>query len=133
MFFNPDFSVIDAAIVKDPKNEDLIMVVKNENSIRRRKISALPVPEICRKDSPTKVSPSITGNYWAEGPAPCLWVIHSMFISINTVTTVTVQSVHWIMARLGKMCPIWFHSPWHPSWDGFCCGCFRCGNFDSKS
>ena len=32
MFFNPDFSVIDAAIVKDPKNEDLIMVVKNENS-----------------------------------------------------------------------------------------------------
>ena len=32
MFFNPDFSVIDAAIVKDPKREDLIMVVKNENS-----------------------------------------------------------------------------------------------------
>ena len=33
-----------------------------------------------------------------------------MFISINTATTVTVQSVHWIMARLGKMCLIWFHS-----------------------
>ena len=32
MFFNPDFSVIDAAIVKDNKSQDLIMVVKNENS-----------------------------------------------------------------------------------------------------
>lgn len=32
MFFNPDFSVIDAAIVKDPKVGDLIMIVKNENS-----------------------------------------------------------------------------------------------------
>lgn len=30
--FNPDFSVIDAAIVKDPTQGDLIMIVKNENS-----------------------------------------------------------------------------------------------------
>ena len=30
MFFNPDFSVIDAAILKD-KNGELLMVVKNEN------------------------------------------------------------------------------------------------------
>jgi len=70
MFFNPDFSVIDAAIVKDPKRNDLIMVVKNENSNPPEKNLRVTRTENIRKGFPTKVSASITGNYWAEGPAP---------------------------------------------------------------
>ena len=67
MFFNPDFSVIDAAIVKDPTQGDLIMIVKNENS---------NPPE---KGFPTKVSAPITGKYWAEGPAP-LFVGDALYV-----------------------------------------------------
>ena len=70
MFFNPDFSVIDAAIVKDPKRNDLIMVVKNENSNPPEKNLRVTRTENIRKGFPTKVSAPITGNYWAEGPAP---------------------------------------------------------------
>ena len=70
MFFNPDFSVIDAAIVKDPKRNDLIMVVKNENSNPPEKNLCVTRTENIRRGFPTKVSAPITGNYWAEGPAP---------------------------------------------------------------
>ena len=70
MFFNPDFSVIDAAIVKDPKRNDLIMVVKNENSNPPEKNLRVTRTENIRRGFPTKVSAPITGNYWAEGPAP---------------------------------------------------------------
>ena len=70
MFFNPDFSVIDAAIVKDPKRNDLIMVVKNENSNPPEKNLRVTRTENIRKGFSTKVSAPITGNYWAEGPAP---------------------------------------------------------------
>lgn len=79
MFFNPDFSVIDAAIVKDPKNEDLIMVVKNENSNPPEKNLRITRTRNLAKGFPTKVSPSITGNYWAEGPAP-LFVGDTLYI-----------------------------------------------------
>lgn len=79
MFFNPDFSVIDAAIVKDPKNEDLIMVVKNENSNPPEKNLRITRTRNLSKGFPTKVSPSITGNYWAEGPAP-LFVGDTLYV-----------------------------------------------------
>ena len=79
MFFNPDFSVIDAAIVKDPKNEDLIMVVKNENSNPPEKNLRITRTRNLAKGFPTKVSPSITGNYWAEGPAP-LFVSDTLYV-----------------------------------------------------
>ena len=79
MFFNPDFSVIDAAIVKDPKNEDLIMVVKNENSNPPEKNLRITRTRNLAKGFPTKVSPSITGNYWAEGPAP-LFVGDTLYV-----------------------------------------------------
>lgn len=72
MFFNPDFSVIDAAIVKDPKREDLIMVVKNENSNPPEKNLRVTRTKKIEKGFPTQVSASITGKYWAEGPAPLL-------------------------------------------------------------
>ncbi|MEP7324149.1 MAG: glycoside hydrolase family 43 protein, partial [Saprospiraceae bacterium] len=65
MLFNPDFSVIDATILKD--GSSYIMFIKNENpnppekNIRMTK-SSDPV------NFPTNVSAPITGNYWAEGP-----------------------------------------------------------------
>lgn len=70
LFFNPDFSVIDAAIVRDPEMKDLIMVVKNENSLPAEK--NLRVTRVARIEDgfPVEVSPSITGDYWCEGPAP---------------------------------------------------------------
>jgi hypothetical protein len=70
MFFNPDFSVIDAAMVKDAKKKDIIMVVKNENSNPPEKNLRITRTNSISKGFPTKVSAPITGNYWAEGPAP---------------------------------------------------------------
>ncbi len=66
MFFNPDFSVIDATILKEGKW--YYMFIKNENpkpaekNIRITKASAASGPY------PIEVSEPITGNYWAEGP-----------------------------------------------------------------
>jgi len=79
MFFNPDFSVIDAAIVKDPKHEDLIMVVKNENSNPPEKNLRVTRTRKIEKGFPTKVSSPITGKYWAEGPAP-LFVGDTLYV-----------------------------------------------------
>lgn len=70
MFFDPDFSVIDAAIVKDPKRKELIMVVKNENSNPPEKNLRITRTKKLSKGFATGVSAPITGNYWAEGPAP---------------------------------------------------------------
>lgn len=69
MFFNPDFNVIDAAIVKD-KNEELIMVVKNENSNPAEKNIRITKTKNIKDGFPIEVSEPITGNYWAEGPSP---------------------------------------------------------------
>ena len=79
MFFNPDFSVIDAAIVKDSKREDLIMVVKNENSNPPEKNLRVTRTKKIEKGFPTKVSAPITGKYWAEGPAP-LFVGDTLYV-----------------------------------------------------
>lgn len=79
MFFNPDFSVIDAAIVKDPKQGDLIMVVKNENSNPPEKNLRVTRTKKIEKGFPTKVSTPITGKYWAEGPAP-LFVDDTLYV-----------------------------------------------------
>jgi hypothetical protein len=49
MFFDPEFSVIDAAIVKD-KNKELIMVVKNENSNPPEKNLRITKTKIFRMD-----------------------------------------------------------------------------------
>lgn len=79
MFFNPDFSVIDAAIVKDPKNKELIMVVKNENSNPPEKNLRVTRTKNLSKGFPIKVSAPITGHYWAEGPAP-LFVGDTLYV-----------------------------------------------------
>ena len=79
MFFNPDFSVIDAAIVKDNKSQDLIMVVKNENSNPPEKNLRITRSRDITHGFPTEVSAPITGDYWAEGPAP-LFVGDTLYV-----------------------------------------------------
>ncbi len=71
IFFDPDFSVIDAAIVKDVNNE-LIMVVKNENSNPPEKNLRVTKTKNIKDGFPVAVSAPITGDYWAEGPAPLI-------------------------------------------------------------
>ena len=71
MFFDPDFSVIDAAIVKD-NNGELIMIVKNENSNPPEKNLRVTKTKNIEDGFPIEVSAPITGDYWAEGPAPLI-------------------------------------------------------------
>lgn len=84
-FFNPDFNVIDAAIVRDPVKKDLIMVVKNENSLPAEKNIRTTRTKKIKKGFPTKVSAPITGNYWAEGPAP-LFVGDTLYVYFDMYT-----------------------------------------------
>lgn len=70
MFFNPDFSVIDAAIVRDEADDDLIMFVKNENSAPAEKNIRITRSKDIRNGFPTAVSEPVHGKYWSEGPAP---------------------------------------------------------------
>lgn len=79
LFFNPDFSVIDAAIVRDPQQKDLVMVVKNENSLPAEKNLRITRTKKIEEGFPTEVSPAITGDYWCEGPAP-LFVGDKLYI-----------------------------------------------------
>ena len=66
MFFNPDFSVIDATIL--PKNSKFYLFLKNENPNPPEKNIRMTVAEHAIGPYPTNVSAPITGNYWAEGP-----------------------------------------------------------------
>jgi len=68
MFFNPNFSVIDAAIIK--WDGEYVMFVKNENSNPPEKNIRYTKSATMGENFPTNVSEPITGNYWAEGPAP---------------------------------------------------------------
>ena len=79
MFFNPTFSAIDAAIIADPFENDLIMVLKNENSNPPEKNIRTTRTKNIKKGFPTEVLPSITGNYWCEGPAP-LYVGDTLYV-----------------------------------------------------
>lgn len=68
LFFNPDFSVIDASILRVGKEN--WMFVKNENpSPPQKNIRVVKVKNI-KKGFPLEVSEPITDKYWAEGPAP---------------------------------------------------------------
>ena len=69
LFFNPDFSVIDGAIVRD-KNNDYVMVLKNENPNPPEKNIRITRTRSLADGFPVEVSAPITGKYWAEGPAP---------------------------------------------------------------
>lgn len=66
MFFNPDFSVIDATIL--PKGDSFYMFLKNENPNPPEKNIRVTQSKSAAGPYPTKVSEPITGKYWAEGP-----------------------------------------------------------------
>lgn len=67
LFFQPGFSVIDGSILK--KGDVYYLFLKNENSAPAEKNIRL-TQNHKPYDFPTEVSAPITGNYWAEGPAP---------------------------------------------------------------
>lgn len=67
VFFDPDFSVIDGAILE--KDSTYYLFVKNENSSPAEK-NIRVVSNSKPYDFPIEVSEPITGDYWAEGPAP---------------------------------------------------------------
>ena len=66
LFFNPNFSVIDGAILK--KGEEYFLFVKNENKTPVEKNIRVTVSKDINNFL-TEVSAPITGN-WVEGPAP---------------------------------------------------------------
>lgn len=67
LYFEPGFSVIDAAVLEQAGKYYLFL--KNENSNPPEKNIRITVNDK-PFGFPTAVSASITGNYWAEGPAP---------------------------------------------------------------
>jgi beta-galactosidase len=66
LFFNPDFSVIDATIF--PKKNKFYMFLKNENPNPPEKNIRITIVDKASGPYPVKVSEPITGKYWAEGP-----------------------------------------------------------------
>ncbi len=66
LFFNPDFSVIDATIL--PKGDSYYMFLKNENPNPPEKNIRMTQSKFAAGPFPTQVPPPITGKYWAEGP-----------------------------------------------------------------
>lgn len=66
MFFNPNFSAIDATIIE--KDKTFYMVLKNENPNPPEKNLRITKSGNASGPYPTEVSAPITGNYWAEGP-----------------------------------------------------------------
>ncbi len=67
LFFNPDFSVIDATIL--PKGDTFYLFLKNENPNPPEKNIRMTQSNLAAGPYPTKVSAPITGKYWAEGPS----------------------------------------------------------------
>jgi len=66
IFFNPNFSVIDATIL--PKGKAFYMLLKNENSNPPEKNIRITQSKHASGPYPIEVSATITGKYWAEGP-----------------------------------------------------------------
>ena len=66
LFFNPNFSVIDGAILK--KGKEYFLFVKNENKTPLEKNIRVTISKDIN-NFPTEVSAPITGS-WVEGPAP---------------------------------------------------------------
>jgi beta-galactosidase len=66
LFFNPEFSVIDATIL--PKDNTFYMFLKNENSNPPEKNIRRTQSKLAAGPYPIQASAPITGEYWAEGP-----------------------------------------------------------------
>ena len=66
IFFNPDFSVIDATVL--PREKTFYMFLKNENPNPPEKNIRITQSKHAEGPYPIIVSAPITGKYWAEGP-----------------------------------------------------------------
>ncbi|MDA3043938.1 MULTISPECIES: glycoside hydrolase family 43 protein [unclassified Campylobacter] len=70
LYFDPNFMPIDATVIKNPKNNMLIMFVKNENSNPAEKNIRVTFSNSMQKGFPVDVSNPINfGSDWVEGPA----------------------------------------------------------------
>lgn len=110
MFFNPEFSVIDAAIVRDPRSKEYIMVVKNENSAPAEKNLRVTRTRKLKKGFPTEVSEPIHGPFWAEGPSPLfledgsLIVYYDMYRDHRYGASISHDGGHsWSEVEAGKL------------------------------
>lgn len=83
MFFNPNFSTIDATIF--PQNNKFYMFLKNENPNPAQKNIRVTVANHASGPYPVKVSEPITGKYWAEGPT-CLEVGDYVYVYFDKYT-----------------------------------------------
>lgn len=70
LFFNPKFNAIDANIIQDEETGEYIMFVKNENLEPAEKNIRITRTNSLKKGFPIEVSVPISGEEWAEGPAP---------------------------------------------------------------
>lgn len=99
LFFNPDFCVIDAAIMR-LKNGELMMVLKNENSNPPQKNLRVTRTARIEDGFPTDVSAPITGDYWAEGPSPLqvgdsIYVYFDKYMSHTYGAVRSADGIHW--------------------------------------
>jgi beta-galactosidase len=78
LWFDPGFSAIDAAIVRDEKGGDWIMAVKNENHTPTEKNIRITRTKRLADGFPVEVSAPITRS-WAEGPSP-LFVGDTLYV-----------------------------------------------------
>lgn len=83
MFFNPDFSTIDATIL--PMNNKFYMFLKNENPNPPEKNIRITISDHASGPYPVNVSEPITGRYWAEGPT-CLEVGEYVYVYFDKYT-----------------------------------------------
>ena len=100
IYFNPDFSAIDASIVREPWTNKYMMLVKNENPNPPEKNIRVTCTDNLADGFPVTVSAPITGNYWAEGPAPLL-VGDTLYVYFDKYTehkygaVSTTDGVNW--------------------------------------
>jgi len=89
LWFDPGYSAIDAALVRDPVAKDWIMVVKNENEPGHNGKPAEKNIRVARmkdlaKDIPQPTGPSVSPN-WVEGPS-ALFVGDSLYVYFDCYT-----------------------------------------------
>lgn len=70
LFFNPNFSAIDATILA--KGDSFYLFLKNENPNPPEKNIRMTQSKTASGPYPIDVSAPITGKYWAEGPSSLL-------------------------------------------------------------
>jgi beta-xylosidase len=97
LFYDGGFNVIDATLVKD--NDRYLLFMKNETSNPCEKNIRVAVGDNIFSDF-KKVSPPLTGAYWAEGPSALKvngkWIVYFDKYKTNQFGAVSSSDlVHW--------------------------------------